>query len=125
MGEKITEADTLMKKANKYWQPSLMDFRLKPDWEAAAPLFEKAALLYKVCVERNCAAACGLTSPAWPTAVLLLTCTAVVHAASGAARESQGSIRARSTITGENRFGLACSKAPGDLWRHQQGSWAA
>jgi hypothetical protein len=48
MGEKITEADQLMKKANKYWQPSLMDFRLKPDWEAAAPLFEKAALLYKV-----------------------------------------------------------------------------
>ncbi|WIA40993.1 hypothetical protein OEZ86_004636 [Tetradesmus obliquus] len=42
-----TEADKLMKKANKYWQPSLMDFRLKPDWEAAAPLFEKAALLYK------------------------------------------------------------------------------
>ncbi|KAF6259209.1 gamma-soluble NSF attachment protein-like protein [Scenedesmus sp. NREL 46B-D3] len=47
MGEKITEADKLIKKANKYWQPSLMDFRLKPDWEAAGPLFEKAALLYK------------------------------------------------------------------------------
>jgi hypothetical protein len=48
MGEKITEAEKLMKKANMYWQPSLMDFRLKPDWETAAPLFEKAALLYKV-----------------------------------------------------------------------------
>lgn len=32
----------------QYWSPSLLDFRLKPDWEAAAPLFEKAALAYKV-----------------------------------------------------------------------------
>ena len=30
------------------WAPSLLDFRLKPDWEGAAPLFEKAALAYKV-----------------------------------------------------------------------------
>jgi hypothetical protein len=101
MGEKLLEADNLMKKANKvkpaqpfrhcdvglscrmiqccleppsaccdlllllerwcfgkltfnvcydlqYWSPSLLDFRLKPDWESAAPLFEKAALAYKV-----------------------------------------------------------------------------
>lgn len=48
IGDKIVEADKLMSKANKYWAPSLLDFRLKPDWEAAAPLFEKAALLYKV-----------------------------------------------------------------------------
>lgn len=47
MGEKLLEADKLMQKANKYWSPSLLDFRLKPDWEAAAPLFEKAALSYK------------------------------------------------------------------------------
>lgn len=37
-----------MKKANKLWQPSILDMRLKPDWEAAAPLFEKAAVAYKV-----------------------------------------------------------------------------
>eukprot|EP00878_Enallax_costatus_P031132 GHUV01034009.1.p2 GENE.GHUV01034009.1~~GHUV01034009.1.p2 ORF type:complete len:108 (-),score=13.14 GHUV01034009.1:878-1201(-) len=48
MGDKIVEADKLLSKANKYWAPSLLDFRLKPDWEAAAPLFEKAAMLYKV-----------------------------------------------------------------------------
>lgn len=50
MGDKIVEADKLMSKANKYWGPSLLDFRLKPDWEAASPLFEKAALLYKVII---------------------------------------------------------------------------
>lgn len=48
MGDKIVEADKLMSKANKHWSPSLLDFRLKPDWEGAAPLFEKAAMLYKV-----------------------------------------------------------------------------
>lgn len=47
MGEKLLEADGFLKKANKLWAPSLLDFRLKPDWEAAAPLFEKAALAYK------------------------------------------------------------------------------
>lgn len=46
--EKSAEADKLMKKANKLYAPSLLDFRLKPDWEAACPLFEKAALAYKV-----------------------------------------------------------------------------
>lgn len=48
LGEKQLEADALMKKGSKLWAPSLLDFRLKPDWEAAAPLFERAALLYKV-----------------------------------------------------------------------------
>ena len=48
MGQKTLEADKLMKKANKAWAPSLLDFRLKPDWEEAAPLFEKAALCYRV-----------------------------------------------------------------------------
>ncbi len=46
--EKEKEADKLMKKGNKEISPSLLDFRLKSDWEQAAPLFEKAALLYKV-----------------------------------------------------------------------------
>lgn len=45
---KLEEAEKLMKKANKYWSPSVLDFRLKPDWESAAPLYEKAALCYKV-----------------------------------------------------------------------------
>eukprot|EP00195_Chlamydomonas_chlamydogama_P008641 CAMPEP_0202893498 /NCGR_PEP_ID=MMETSP1392-20130828/3070_1 /ASSEMBLY_ACC=CAM_ASM_000868 /TAXON_ID=225041 /ORGANISM="Chlamydomonas chlamydogama, Strain SAG 11-48b" /LENGTH=310 /DNA_ID=CAMNT_0049577851 /DNA_START=30 /DNA_END=962 /DNA_ORIENTATION=- len=46
-GEREKEAEKLVKKANKEISPSLLDFRLKPDWEAAAPLFEKAALMYK------------------------------------------------------------------------------
>jgi len=50
MGDKQLEADGLMKKANKYWAPSLLDFRLKPDWDAAAPLLERAGLLYKVSI---------------------------------------------------------------------------
>jgi hypothetical protein len=45
---KLEEADKLMKKANKLWAPSLLDMRLKPDWEGAAPLFEKAALAFRV-----------------------------------------------------------------------------
>jgi hypothetical protein len=45
---KRAEAEKLMKKAQKYWQPSLMDFRLKPDWEAACPLLEKAGLAFRV-----------------------------------------------------------------------------
>lgn len=44
---KAAEAEKLFKKANKEINPSLLDFRLKPDWEAAAPLFEKAALTFK------------------------------------------------------------------------------
>lgn len=75
MGEKITEADKLMKKANKYWQPSLMDFRLKPDWEAAAPLFEKAALLYKVRIgvaQRTAFACTTLAQSAASCAALLV-----------------------------------------------------
>lgn len=44
---KAAEADKLYKKATKAWQPSLLDFRLKPDWEVAAPLFERAAVCYK------------------------------------------------------------------------------
>ena len=46
--EKEKEADKLVKKGNKEVSPSLFDFRLKPDWEAAAPMYDRAALLYKV-----------------------------------------------------------------------------
>lgn len=37
-----------MRKANKLWAPSILELRLKPDWEGAAPLYEKAALGYRV-----------------------------------------------------------------------------
>lgn len=46
--DKAEEAAKLFKKAEKYWAPSLLDLRLKPDWEAAAPLYEKSALAFKV-----------------------------------------------------------------------------
>ena len=48
MAGKLDEADKLMQKANKLWQPSIRDMRLKPDWESAAPLFETAAVAYTV-----------------------------------------------------------------------------
>ncbi|KAJ9532770.1 hypothetical protein QJQ45_010880 [Haematococcus lacustris] len=47
MADKQEEAGKLMKKASKAISPSLFDFRLKPDWEVAAPLFERAAVLFK------------------------------------------------------------------------------
>lgn len=46
--DKTVEADKLLKKGKKYLSPSILEMRLKPDWEAAAPLIERAALLYKV-----------------------------------------------------------------------------
>ena len=46
--DKGEEAAKLVKKANKYLSPSILDLRLKPDWEAAAPLLDRAAVLYKV-----------------------------------------------------------------------------
>ncbi|GFH26279.1 gamma-soluble NSF attachment protein, partial [Haematococcus lacustris] len=48
MADKQEEAGKLMKKASKAISPSLFDFRLKPDWEVAAPLFERAAVLFKM-----------------------------------------------------------------------------
>lgn len=48
MSSSVEEAEKLLKKAHKLCSPSLFDFRLKPDWEAAAPLLEQAALKFKV-----------------------------------------------------------------------------
>ncbi|GAX79007.1 hypothetical protein CEUSTIGMA_g6447.t1 [Chlamydomonas eustigma] len=45
--EKEKEADKLLKKANKETVPSLLDFRFSADWEQAAPLYERAAVIYK------------------------------------------------------------------------------
>ena len=41
-------ADKLVKQAEKCLQPSVMNMRLKPDWDEAYPLFEKAAVQYRV-----------------------------------------------------------------------------
>ena len=41
-------ADKLMKQAEKLLRPSIASFRMKPDWDQAFPLFEKAALQYQV-----------------------------------------------------------------------------
>ncbi|EFJ44524.1 hypothetical protein VOLCADRAFT_95241 [Volvox carteri f. nagariensis] len=41
------EAKDLLKKAKGLTAPSLLELRFKPDWEAAAPMLDKAALLYK------------------------------------------------------------------------------
>jgi hypothetical protein len=46
---KLEEAERLVRKASKLWSPSIFELRLKPDWEASAPLFERAALAFKVC----------------------------------------------------------------------------
>lgn len=41
-------ADELFEKATKLTQPNVIALRLRPDWEQATPLFEKAAIAYKV-----------------------------------------------------------------------------
>jgi hypothetical protein len=41
--------DKLMKQAEKCLRPSVLSMRLKPEWDEAMGLFEKAALQYKVC----------------------------------------------------------------------------
>jgi hypothetical protein len=43
----VSEGDKQMKAATKLCQPSLLAMRMTADWEAATPLFEKAALNYK------------------------------------------------------------------------------
>lgn len=44
-------ADKLMKQAEKSLRPSVLSMRVKPDWDEAFPLFEKAALQYQVWLE--------------------------------------------------------------------------
>ena len=41
-------ADKLMKQAEKCIRPAVMSMRFKPDWDEAYPLFEKAAVQYRV-----------------------------------------------------------------------------
>ena len=47
-GDRRGEADKLLKEANKLRNPSFLGFRVKGDWTQATPLFERAALLYRV-----------------------------------------------------------------------------
>mmetsp|Transcript_14044 Transcript_14044/g.24630 ORF Transcript_14044/g.24630 Transcript_14044/m.24630 type:complete len:324 (-) Transcript_14044:140-1111(-) len=41
------EAMKLVKTAKKFIAPSILDMRIKPDWESATPLLEKAASIFK------------------------------------------------------------------------------
>lgn len=43
-----SDADAAMRKAEKLLRPSVLSMRLKPAWDDAMPLFEKAALQFKV-----------------------------------------------------------------------------
>ena len=45
---RATDAQQDMDKAEGFVRPSVLSFRLKPDWESATPLFEKAATSFKV-----------------------------------------------------------------------------
>ena len=49
-----------MKAADRLVQPSLLSMRLKADWDQATPMYEQAALNYKVnqTVAASSAAAC-------------------------------------------------------------------
>ncbi len=48
MADRIAEADKLCKEATKLSAPSFLSFRLKGEWERATPLWERAAMLYRV-----------------------------------------------------------------------------
>ena len=44
----VSEGDKQMKAAHKLCQPSVLSLRLSADWDQATPLYERAALNYKV-----------------------------------------------------------------------------
>lgn len=48
-GASKEEADKLLRDANKLVTPNMLLFKLKGDWLQATPMFERAALLYRVC----------------------------------------------------------------------------
>jgi len=48
LGDRRSEAQALFKEANKLSNPSFMGMRLKGEWTRATPLFERAAMLFKV-----------------------------------------------------------------------------
>jgi hypothetical protein len=57
-----------MKKASKLCNPSLLAMRIKPDWEVACPLLERAALCYKVPGSENITGDGRRCCPARPSA---------------------------------------------------------
>jgi hypothetical protein len=47
-GDRTEEAKGLLKEANKLSNPSILGFRVKGDWTQSTPLYERAALLFRV-----------------------------------------------------------------------------
>jgi hypothetical protein len=47
-GDRRAEAQSIFKEATKLSAPSFLGMRLKGDWIQATPMFERAALLFRV-----------------------------------------------------------------------------
>ncbi len=47
-GDRRAEAQSILKEATKLSAPSFLGMRLKGDWIQATPMFERAALLFRV-----------------------------------------------------------------------------
>lgn len=47
-GDRRAEAQSVLKEATKLSAPSFLGMRLKGDWSQATPMFERAALLFRV-----------------------------------------------------------------------------
>ena len=47
-GDRRAEAQAILKEATKLSAPSFLGMRLKGDWTQATPIFERAALLFRV-----------------------------------------------------------------------------
>jgi|688.fasta_scaffold1387547_1 hypothetical protein len=47
-GDRRAEAQSILKEATKLSAPSFLGMRLKGDWMQATPMFERAALLFRV-----------------------------------------------------------------------------
>ena len=47
-GDRRAEAESIVKEATRLSAPSFLGMRLKGDWTQATPMFERAALLYRV-----------------------------------------------------------------------------
>jgi hypothetical protein len=52
-GDRRSEAQAILKEATKLSAPSFLGMRLKGDWTQATPMFERAALLFRVSLYFN------------------------------------------------------------------------
>lgn len=116
---KLEEAEKLLKQANKLWAPSLLDLRLKPDWEGAAPLYEKAALAFRVgstasacanasaCMRWRLLAGLGGRDAKWESRARLKTHTHTHPAASRQPGAGARRLRARGAVAGAHRQRVA------------------